>query len=77
MNISGNNSAIETFYYQCYGCHLFIKMLEKPKKDPPCTYDNSTVSLRIESTWRVVKTTTTRKDLWLLFLKQLKKEFQK
>jgi len=49
----------------------------KSNKGPTIHLKNSTVGMRIESTWCVIKTTTTRKDLWLLFLKELKKEFQK
>ena len=52
-------------------------MLEKPIKDPPYTYDNSTVSMRIESTWRVVKTTTTRKNFMAFISKVIKKRISR
>ena len=56
---------------------MFIKMLEKPIKDPPYTSDNSTVSMRIESTWRVVITTTTRKVFMAFISKVIKKRISK
>ena len=52
-------------------------MLDKQLKYPQYTYDNSTVNMRIESTWSVFKTTTTRKDLWLLFARIIKKRISK
>ena len=48
-------------------------MLIKSIKDTPYTYDNSTVSMRIESTWRVVITTTTRKVFMAFISKVIKK----
>ena len=52
-------------------------MLKKSIKDTPYTYDNSTVSMRIESTWRVVITTTTRKVFMAFISKVIKKRISK
>ena len=52
-------------------------MLIKSIKDTPYTYDNSTVSMRIESTWRVVITTTTRKVFMAFISKVIKKRISK
>ena len=52
-------------------------MLKKSIKDTPYTYDNSTVSMRIESTWRVVITTTTRKVFMAFISKVIKKRISR
>ena len=52
-------------------------MLIQSIKDTPYTYDNSTVSMRIESTWRVVTTTTTRKVFMAFISKVIKKRISK
>ena len=52
-------------------------MLKKSIKDTPYTYDNSTVSMRIESTWRVVITTTTKKVFMAFISKAIKKGISK
>ena len=52
-------------------------MLKKSIKDTPYTYDNSTVSMRIESTWSVVITTTTRKVFMAFISKVIKKRISK
>ena len=43
----------------------------------PYAYDNSKVSLRIESTWPVVITTTTRKVFMAFISKVIKKRISK
>ena len=77
MNISGNNSVIQNFYHQGDGCHLIIKMLGKPIKDTPYTYENSTVSMRIESTWPVVISITIRKVFMAFIFKVITKRISK
>ena len=56
---------------------LVYKNANKVNKGHTYTYDNSTVSMRIESTWRVVITTTTRKVFMAFISKVIKKRISK
>ena len=54
---------------------IHFKNAKKVNKDIPYTFDNSIVS-REKKVLGVSPKQPRLKDLWLLFLKQLKKEFQ-